>query len=342
MAPILRGLRSAVLSVTQNDALPSGSMRLLVITARYPTSDRPAAGGFVRDRLRDPSLVSAVIAPANYAAAGWLRYLRMLWEGLTKRGPFDGVEGHFVLPSGLVALIVARLRRLPLVAVAHGGDVRDMANRSVLHHWLARMVVRGADAVVTNSASTAALVERLGITPQVVPPGVDLDRFEVRPRPAARRVLYLGGAVPHKGVETARKLADTLAGPGIREVDPSEIPDLLAAHDVLLVPSLAEPFGLVAAEAIAAGRWVVASDVDGLKQLVTDGVNGTLVADGDYAGALDRVPDYDPQRVAATAQHFSLVEHQRRMAAIWDAILRRRGPKTTSSQVPSAGDQREK
>ena len=167
--------------------------------------------------------------------------------------------------------------------------------------FAARAVVRGANAVVTNSPGTADLVSQLGATATVVPPGIDLSRFDPRPLPAQRRVLYLGGDFEHKGVDVARELADTLVGPGIRELDPSEIPGLMAAHSVVLVPSRAEPFGLVAAEAIASGRWVVARAVGGLIDIVTDGVNGSLVHDGDFAGALARVPDYDPATVASTA-----------------------------------------
>lgn len=300
-------------------------MRLLVVTARYPTPDRPAAGTFVRDRLNDPSLTATVIAPAGYSTPSWLRYLRMAWAALTRRGGFDGVEGHFVLPSGVIALLAARLRRLPLVVYAHGGDVRDMARRNRLMGWAAERVLRGADAVVTNSRETAGLVERLGASAVVIPPGVDLSRFTPHPRPMQRRVLYLGGEAAHKGVDVARQLADTLVGPGIREVDPSEVPALMSEHTVVLVPSRAEPFGLVAAEAIASGRWVVASAVDGLRDVVTDGLNGSLVSDGDFAGAIAGVPDYDPTTVAGTANRFSITEHRRRMAEVWHDVLGRRG-----------------
>lgn len=300
-------------------------MRLLVVTARYPTRDRPAAGSFVRDRLNDPSLATTVIAPTSYASAGWRRYLAMLWSALTQRGRFDGVEGHFVLPSGAIALLAARLRRLPLVIVAHGGDVRDMANRNAAYRWLARRVLRGADAVVTNSSDTAGLVGHLGVQATVIPPGIELSRFGPTARPAQRRVLYLGGDVAHKGVSIARGLADTLVGPGIREVDPSEIPALMASHTVVLMPSLAEPFGLVAAEAIASGRWVVASAVGGLLDIVTDGVNGTLVADGDFAGALARVPNHDPVTLASTAGAFAIGKQRERMAEVWDRVLAGRG-----------------
>ena len=300
-------------------------MRLLVVTARYPTADRPAAGAFVRDRLRDPRLKSLVVAPGHYGGSSWIRYSRLLWRGLTTRGHFDGVEGHFVVPSGFIALVVARVRRLPLVVYAHGGDVRDMAHRNVLTRWAARLALRGADAVVANSPETAALVARLGAQALVVPPGIDLDRFTPQDRPAAKRVLYLGGDVPHKGVDVARELADTLIGPGIREIDPGEIPALMGSHSVVLIPSLAEPFGLAAVEAIASGRWVVARAVGGLIDIVSEGVNGSLVADGDFAGALASVPDYEPAMVAETARRFSIDEHRTGMAKVWSAVFERRG-----------------
>jgi len=300
-------------------------MRLLVVTARYPTPDRPAAGAFVRDRLADPHLKSHVVAPHRYGGSTLARYAALLWRALTARGPFDGVEGHFVLPSGVIALIAAKVRRLPLVVYAHGGDVREMAARNRVLRRAARAVIRGADAVVTNSRETADLILQLGAEPALVPPGIDLSRFDPQPLPAQRRVLYLGGDFQHKGVDVARELADTLVGPGIREVDPSEIAALMAAHTVVLVPSRAEPFGLVAVEALASGRWVVARAVGGLGHIVTDGVNGSLVRDDDFAGALARVPDYDPLTLARTAHPFSVEQHQRGMAETWNRVLENRG-----------------
>ena len=118
----------------------------------------------------------------------------------------------------------------------------------------------------------------------------------------------------------ARDLADTLVGPWLRDVDPADVPALIAAHDVVLMPSVAEPFGLVAVEAIASGRWVVASAVGGLREIVRDGVNGTLVTDGDFAGALARVPEYDPYAIASTVERYSLVAWQAGMARVWDEV----------------------
>lgn len=57
-----------------------------------------------------------------------------------------------------------------------------------------------------------------------------------------------------------------------------QVRSLLDDARVLAVPSLwPEPFGLVALEAYAAGRPVVASSVGGLADLVVDGVTGRLV-----------------------------------------------------------------
>jgi glycosyltransferase involved in cell wall biosynthesis len=224
------------------------------------------------------------------------------------------------VPTGLVGWAIARLRRVPLLVYVHGRDVRGWRAKPAPIRWLTRFVLRRAEAVVTNSEDTAAHIREMGVEPRIVPPGVDLARFSVTPRPAERRVLYLGGRNRRKGYEAAAELADTLVGPWLRDVEPEEVPSLIAAHDVVLVPSVAEPFGLVAVEAIAAGRWVVASDIGGLRDIVIDGVNGTLVSDGGFAAALARVPDYDPHTVAATAERYSLARWQASMAALWDEL----------------------
>jgi len=295
--------------------MPHGA--LLVVTRIWPTAERPSLGAFVRDRVRGIPEIR-VVKPRSQRLPWPVLYALLFLDAMRASGSIRGVEAHMVLPTGLVALVVARLRRVPLVVYSHGRDVRGWQRFPFTMRWLTRFVLRHADRVVTNSQDTAAHIREMGVEPMIAPPGVDLGRFAVWPRPGARRVLYLGGRRRRKGYDVAVAVADTLVGPGILEVQPDEVPRLMAEHDVVLVPSLAEPFGLVAVEAMAAGRWVVAADVGGLRDIVIDGVNGTLVSDGDYAGALARVPDYDPQALPATVERFSLAEWQRAMAAIWD------------------------
>lgn len=292
---------------------------VVVLTRIWPTDERPSLGTFVRDRVSGLANVR-VVRPRRSRLPRSLTYAALLLDAARLRGPIRGIEAHMLFPTGLVGLIVARLRHVPLVVYLHGGDVRGWEARPAPIRWLMRLVARRADRLVANSDDTAAHVERMGARPIVVPPGVDLRRYRPTPRPAERLVLYLGGRNPRKGYAAARGLADTLVGPWLHEVRPDEVARLMATHDVLLVPSVAEPFGLVAVEAIASGRWVVAAAVGGLRDIIIDGVNGTLVGDGDFAHALATVPEYDPQRIARTVERFSLERWQAALAAIWDDL----------------------
>ena len=63
----------------------------------------------------------------------------------------------------------------------------------------------------------------------------------------------------------------------------------LAASDVVVMPSRSEGLGLAAIEALAAGRPVVAFDVGGLKEVVSEGVDGYCVPAGDEAAFAEAV-----------------------------------------------------
>ncbi len=72
----------------------------------------------------------------------------------------------------------------------------------------------------------------------------------------------------------------------------SDVPDLLEACDVFVLPSRREGLGVAALEAMARGRPVVASAVGGLAETVVTEQTGLLVAPGDaaaLAAALERL-----------------------------------------------------
>ncbi len=64
-----------------------------------------------------------------------------------------------------------------------------------------------------------------------------------------------------------------------------DVPDLLAAADVLVLTSLFEGLPLAVLRGMAAGLPVVATAVDGTPEAVADGVNGILIRPGDAADA---------------------------------------------------------
>lgn len=60
-------------------------------------------------------------------------------------------------------------------------------------------------------------------------------------------------------------------------VPDADVVELLLSADVMVIPSVYEPFGVVALEAMAAGVPVVASDIDGLGEIIKHEQNGILV-----------------------------------------------------------------
>jgi glycosyltransferase involved in cell wall biosynthesis len=79
--------------------------------------------------------------------------------------------------------------------------------------------------------------------------------------------------------------------------------ELFATADLLVVPSRAEPFGTVAAEGLAGGVPVIVSDVQGLVEIVRDGVEGLVVPPDDPEVLAVKIASMidDPEMRAALA-----------------------------------------
>lgn len=70
---------------------------------------------------------------------------------------------------------------------------------------------------------------------------------------------------------------------------PTLIPSFLALGNAFAIPSLTEGRGLVAVEAMSLGLPVLASDIDALRELVTDRVNGLLFRPGSASELAERM-----------------------------------------------------
>ncbi len=109
----------------------------------------------------------------------------------------------------------------------------------------------------------------------------DVVRIFARVRESLDARLVLVGDGPEYG--RTRELVEKLGlAEYVRYVGVVDgVAPILAAADVLLLPSETESFGLVALEAMASGVPVVASDVGGLPEVVEHGVTGFLAPVGD-------------------------------------------------------------
>ena len=107
---------------------------------------------------------------------------------------------------------------------------------------------------------------------------------------------YLDGL---RGLVDELGLGDAVSFLGERD----DVPELLAAIDVLLAPSWEEPFGRSIIEAMAAGTAVAATSVGGPPEIVDDGVSGLLLAPREprlWAQAIETLLD-EPGRLEQIA-----------------------------------------
>lgn len=109
----------------------------------------------------------------------------------------------------------------------------------------------------------------------------------------------------------------------------ADVLSIIAAGDLFVLPSLAEPFGLVLLEAMALKKPVVATDAGGPREIVINGETGFLVPPSDagsLAGAIGRLLD-DPSARREMGEsgydRFCRCYTSKRMAEATAAVYRR-------------------
>lgn len=202
-----------------------------------------------------------------------------------------------------------------------------------------RAAAARADLYIANSETVRRRIRAAyGIEAAVVPPPVDVDRFQ--PTPRGDRLLTVSRLLPYKHIELVVRAAtragigldvvgdgpllsalrDT-AGPKVRvlgSVDDASVVDLMQTCRAVCVAA-EEDFGMAAVEAQAAGKPVIAYGRGGSLETVEHGLTGILFQERTEESlvrairACDRL-DTSPERIAHRARRFSRSQFRARLA----------------------------
>ncbi len=326
-------------------ALPSAAVRALVVSNMLADERHPERGRFVRDQVAALRRLPGVdvelheLAPGLPNLARAARALRARWA----EEHLDVAHAHFGLTAWPALAVPARVRGLTV----HGTDVRDPRTRQLTRAVLPLMALVGAVSAELLCELPGRAARRRA---QILPCGVDLERFHPIPRGEARAELGLppdrahvlfaaDPARPVKRHDRALELVQALASgePAQREpsrspelhtlggVPPERVPLWINAANAVLVPSEHEGFGLAVLEALACDVPVLATPV-GVHRDALAGLPGTLCAEFDVArwsaALAPHLRAADP-RIAGRvrAEPYSAELMAARLADAWRALL---------------------
>jgi teichuronic acid biosynthesis glycosyltransferase TuaC len=312
-------------------------VRALVLSNMLADAGHPERGSFVRDQvdalceLEDWSVELYEFSPGARALAGATRDLRKRYAGER----FDVVHAHFGLTAWSALAVRARGRALTV----HGTDVR---------HPRTRLATRAAlPTVGLLAAVSEALVQeipgrRARARAQVLPCGVNVERFKAMPRARAWGTLNLhpqhpyvlfpaDPARPEKRIDRAQALAQAVEARllTLGSVDPELVPLYVNAAHAVVVPSEREGFGLATLEALACDVPVLATPV-GVHTQVLEDLPGTLCAPFELerwrAALAPIVSERDPRiEGRARAEAFSAKRMAERVASAWRSLVAEAG-----------------
>ena len=241
---------------------------------------------------------------------------------------YDLIHAHG-LRGAWIGALAARRSGIPLVFTAHNLAPRNPGRVAVwaLRFTAAKSAaIVAVSSAVADSLTPCCPESKIVVIPNGIdialfdapPPRADIFRaFDI---PDDLRVIVAVGRVaPEKGfahlIDAAPKVLSrfpgacfVLAGDGperqsligrIRQKGLEgrfflvgrieDVPGLLAASDMVVIPSLTEGHGLIALEAMAAGKPVVAARVGGLCETIIEGETGLLIAPGEPEAISDSI-----------------------------------------------------
>ncbi len=277
-----------------------------------------------------------ILSMAVYMIFGIITGLHLVW----KHKP-DIIHGNWIVPTGLIASIIGRISRIPVINTARGMDLRVRANRAVkaLFDW----TVKHSDklTVVSPAMNTIEGLKKA----EVISSGVDKIFFDIIPDSASKIVLYSRSLEPIYDVETLLKsipivqeqIPDVkfiIAGSGSQEsllkslannlgiservsfighVPHETIAALSAEAIVFVSTATADGTSIALLESIAVGLIPVVTDIDANRALIMHGRDGYLFKPGDENDLAENL-------IQALSKKISLDDLQQKRDSLKDKV----------------------
>lgn len=270
-------------------------MKVLLVTAMYPTPENPAYGSFIRTQVeslqRAAVDVELLVMSGRRRKLAYLSGIARVRERVAQNG-IDLVHAHYSFAG-----VVARMQwKRPLVVTYHGDDLLGTVGPSGKKtSWsgaviaLGKLLARYADAAIVQSAEMASKVARANV--HVVPHEIDFGVFHPVEKKHARELLglhankkyLLFAANPQIAVKRfplAQAVAEQLAQHDssvellvVSKETQQRLALFMSACDALVFPSYQEGSPNVVKQAMACNLPIVATDVGDVRQVIGDTKN---------------------------------------------------------------------
>jgi glycosyltransferase involved in cell wall biosynthesis len=335
-------------------------MKVLILTAMYPTSENPAFGSFVRtqvESLRQAGVeVEALVLNGRNRKLIYPKGVFQLRQRLS-RGGIDLVHAHYSYAG-----MVARTQwKVPVVVTYHGDDLLGTVmeggkktRSSGLIVAAGKMLARHIDAAIVQSPEMASKLR--GANVFIVPHEVDFERFKPTAREQARAILGLEATkkyllfaanprVPVKRFPLAKAVADCLKSRDesiellvVSKEKQERLALYMSACDVLIFPSYQEGSPNVVKQAMACNLPIVATDVGDVRTTIGN-TTGCHVCRPSVPVFATRVNEILTKRHRTTGRedirHLNAAAVSQRIIDVYESVLRKRQPQFAPRTQPN-------
>lgn len=253
---------------------------------------------------RTPAIRKKADICRSYELATYLPGALFKTISLAKHEKYDIIHCHFIVPGGPLAWIVSKRTKIPFIITCHGSDVPgyNPDRFGLMHRFLNpawQFLVKKTPQLTAPSDSLRQLILKNCAKAEVIkiPNGLEADFYN--PGKKEKSILMCSRMFPRKGLQYAIEAVRDMTldwqlniigeGPYLPELKKmaqgsktavkfwgwldkkgSDFSRLFNTSSIFVFTSKAESFGMVIAEAMAAGNAVIASDIPAHKEVLGD------------------------------------------------------------------------